>query len=152
MSSVQEFMDRFRFNPARAFYVGVERECFVIDRTGMVVPRAQQVLAHIEFEEAHSELRRFVGYELSACQVETRTKPSLVDELGAELSWQAMDLARAMGSLDLSPLYEEVAPASMPLDVYPDPSRRYAAISQSMPSSPSRGLSSDRHPCSRRNA
>ena len=140
MTDIQEFTNRFRFSPERAFYVGIERECFIIDGNGTIVPYAPRVLAHIREHGWQSvegkplfDLENAVGYELSACQIETRTRPLSIDQIGAELYWQDQELSRSLTQLGLSPLHAEVAPESMPLDVYPDPTGRYAAITKTMP-------------------
>ena len=73
MSELNEFMDRFRFVPKLAWCVGVERECFIVDHTGKVVPRAVDVLKSTVSSNGWS--RTDIGYELSACQLETRAGP-----------------------------------------------------------------------------
>lgn len=142
MTEVQEFMNRFRFNPELAFHVGVERECFITDSNGLIVPEAPRALAHIQsqgWETAPSEkgqdfnLNDMVGYELSACQIETRTRPCSLNGIASELSWQDRELTRSLAELGLSTLHDEVAPESMSLDVYPDPTGRYAEIVKTMP-------------------
>lgn len=142
MTDIQKFTNRFRFNPERAFHIGIERECFITDGDGMIVPDAPRALTYIQergweppsHEQGnHFDLNQVIGYELSACQIETRTRPLPIEEIAAELSWQDRELSRSLASLGLSTLHTEVAPESMPLDVYPDPTGRYATIIKTMP-------------------
>ena len=143
MNGLEAFKSQFRFNPAMAFLVGVERECFTADEHGTIVPAAPAVLEHIRVNgwqnpsgPMHGTLvdpGKQVGYELSACQVETRTNPVRLENLEAELSYQQQELERSMLSCGFRALYTEVAPDTMPLDVYPDPSGRYATVTASMP-------------------
>lgn len=142
MAELHEFKERFQFNPERAFYVGIERECFLTNCNGAIVPDAPRVLAHIRkhgwntpLDEADVgvDLERVVGHELSACQIETRTRPRLIGDVAAELHWQDRELSRSLANLELAALHSEVAPDSMPLDVYPDPTGRYARIVETMP-------------------
>lgn len=122
---MEEFMRRFRFDPKKSFLVGVERECF-LTREGKIAPIASEVLARLP------KSGRF-GYELSACQLEERIGPCHVDEVGNELLANDMILSLAEKKLRFSRLHAEVGPEDMPLDVYPDPSGRYAEISRKMP-------------------
>lgn len=142
MTSLENFKSQFKFNPELVFHVGVERECFITDQSGVIVPKAPLVLAHI-LENGWtdiigqpvdgSHLADIVGYELSACQIETRTKPCSIDEIEAELYWQDQQLSQSLLELGLISEHEEVAPETMPLDVYPDPTGRYANLAKTMP-------------------
>lgn len=133
MSGIEAFLDRFKFDPKRAFNVGVERECFVADEQGQIVPQAHEVLAHIKEKSLSPTFKQSVGYELSACQVEVRTPPCHMEKLCDELYSQDRELSASMAQLGYTPLFLEVAPASMPLDVYPDPTGRYASMTKGMP-------------------
>ena len=126
---LQAFMNRFKFDSSKTGRVGVERECFVTNKSGIIVPEAPRLL-HL-LEKLDNE-RRF-GYELSACQVEGHTGPSHIDDLQENLAIGDKLLARALNALDLSVSYQEVAPADMPLDVFPDPTGRYQVITSNMP-------------------
>ncbi|MEK7510805.1 MAG: hypothetical protein AAB582_01030 [Patescibacteria group bacterium] len=138
MSAIQLFKNRYQFHPERAFLVGVERECFITNQGGVIVPEALRVLEYVKTHgwqmcvEA-TDLDRIIGYELSACQVETRTRPRPITEIGSELRWIDEELSCSLDALGLSSSHNEVAPATMPLDVYPDPTGRYSRISKDMP-------------------
>jgi hypothetical protein len=143
MGGTGSFREKFHFDPQFALRVGVEREHFIVDRNGHIAPLAARVLEHIH---VHGWGRRWgalgrrlqidpgnmVGYELSACQIETRTRPVELEDLKRELTWQDREINRSVHELSLGLLNIEVAPDDMPLDVYPDPTGRYAAISAGM--------------------
>lgn len=148
MENLESFQKRFSFNPEGAFLIGIERECFIADRNGQIVPKAPLVIEHAKkgWQRAAekdspmyggSKKRLFsgdpIGYELSACQIETRTMPTSIAGLRGELEWPAKELDRTLRELDLHALHIEVAPDDMPLDVYPDPTGRYAEITKNMP-------------------
>ncbi len=124
MSNKEAFFALHTFNPALAGAVGAERELFIIEN-GVLVPRAPEVLSALSHDPRWT-------YELSACQVECRTTPThdpweLVREL-CELRHQVVGVARPLG---LDVLSMEVAPATIPREVYPDP--RYATLSTTLP-------------------
>lgn len=123
---VEEFKKKFRYNQNKIGYVGIERECFTADKTGVIVPLAHKVLASVK---KGAEF----GYELSACQVETRVGPCLLGELSGNLRERDIQLNSALGNCGLSVLHTEVGPEDMPLDVYPDPTGRYQEITKNMP-------------------
>ncbi len=118
------FAERFKFDPALAYFVGVEREYFITDN-GTIVPRAKEVLNLLPQPN--------FGYELSACQVEDRSGPCPLDELGNRLEENDRLIEKVLATLRLDRGFLEVAPYAMPLDVYPDPTGRYAEITRNMP-------------------
>jgi hypothetical protein len=150
---MRKFMDLFKFDPTKAFFVGVEREAFIINRNGIITPQAKIVLSHAGYGEYgpweqllewHKDER--FGYELSACQIESRIGPCQVTELRDSLEhveeclkiylYRASydrDMSGRTIHHDLGLLYTEVGPENMPLDVYPDPSGRYQEIVKTMP-------------------
>ncbi len=139
MEALSNFKERFRFNPDRAFMVGIERECFVTDGDGRILPRAPAVIAHVQKHgwqagalPQRTEAGDMLGYELSACQIETRTIPCHERDLDQALALPDTGLRNTMRELDLYPLYTEVVPDDMPLDVYPDPTGRYQQITAKM--------------------
>jgi|SRR3989344_6135215 len=140
MKSIESFQKQFSFRPEGAFLVGVERECFIADDRGRIVPKAPLVIQHVKNSGWHDRCNEgtricpgdLIGYELSACQIETRTIPTCVSSLRSELEWPDRELGRSLQELNLKPLHIDVAPDDMPLDVYPDPTGRYAAITQNM--------------------
>jgi hypothetical protein len=151
MRKLQDFMSQFKFDPSLAGCVGVERECFLypLDTSAPFsngpVNEAERALRYIHKQTWLQEPDNFwsgdnvqidpkdhVGYEFSACQLETRTAPTLICGLEYELTYIAERVAWSLENLKLRPVYEEVAPESMPLDVYPDPSGRYKELAKRM--------------------
>jgi gamma-glutamyl:cysteine ligase YbdK (ATP-grasp superfamily) len=134
------FKGKFKFNPAVAFHVGIERECFLTDPLGNIVPNATSVIKHVEESGWHvdGDLEKsapgaMLGYELSACQIETRTNPCEIGGVASALRRIDSGLRNALQEIGLRALYSEVAPDDMSLDVYPDPTGRYAEITRTMP-------------------
>tara|TARA_B100000745_G_scaffold299768_1_gene251418 strand:+ start:19477 stop:20235 length:759 start_codon:yes stop_codon:yes gene_type:complete len=123
---VKEFLDRFSFDRERSLFLGIERERFVTDDKGEIVPRAHEVLASL------GECEEF-GFELSACQIEDRIGPVLPKDVLGTLMRNDRALNRACSFLGLSVQFLEVAPPGMCLSVYPDPTGRYAEITKDMP-------------------
>ncbi len=121
MHQIQDFLASFRFRPELAGCVGIERERFLVSPEGAFAPRADEFL---------SEMRDAAWtYELSRCQVEDRTR-SARDHFIVKANLLSNDnrgkFVAAKIGLGLQTL--EVAPESMPLDVYPEP--RYLAIAE----------------------
>lgn len=124
------------YNPERRGHIGVEREFFltreieyaqwnVICWGTKFVPRSPEFLAAIN-DPAWT-------YELSACQVEHRTEPfadiqDIRNALAAGLK-RGRFTAEEFG---LRLVAVEVAPDTMPLDIYPDDAR-YAKIAATLP-------------------
>lgn len=128
MTSFIEFREKFNFIPENAFKLGLEREFFLADRSGEIVPQAKVV-----YEELERRWGNLFTYELSACQIESRTQVIPVESLVEYLKECEEKLDNVLSALGLQKLYLEVAPDTMPLDVYPDSSGRYAQISRQMP-------------------
>lgn len=122
---MQEFMNWFHFQPQYALSVGIERECFITDSDGSIMPWAPRVLDHLGICD------RF-GYELSACQLEDRVGPCALSDAPKELQRNEADITRAEKAVGFRRLFTEVGPDNMPLDVYPDPAGRYARIVESL--------------------
>lgn len=123
---MRQFMDLFKFDASKVLFVGVERECFLTDFTGLVVPMAYRVLTHLNDPMKY-------GYELSACQLEERIGPCSLDRVLDELIENNRKLEMVQWFLNFKRLHAEVGPEYMPLDVYPDPTGRYQAITAQMP-------------------
>lgn len=121
---MKAFRQLFNFDQSKTMFVGVEREFFTIDSQGSIVPKAKLVL-----ENANGSF----GYELSACQVESRIGPCRLASLMAKLVEVDESLAVYFKLAGLNCGTYEVAPADIPLDVYPDPSRRYQEMVKRMP-------------------
>lgn len=125
MKEFQEFLNRFQFKEAGEGLVGIERECFLMNSSGEISPLAVPVLASLNGDG------RF-GYELSACQLEDRVGPCRIENLRAGIDENEAMIQKSEKSLSFSRSFYEVGPRDMPLDVYPDPKRRYQRIIQGM--------------------
>lgn len=122
---IDEFMKRFNFCKEKKLFVGVERECHLIDENGAIVPMAAKVLENIKDDH--------FGYELSACQLESRTNPVKLKNLKDALIQNERVARSVLDALSLGCSHKEVAPFDMPIDVYPDPTGRYQQIVKNMP-------------------
>lgn len=138
--TINQFKDLFSYNKNKVSHVGIERECFVCDRTGKIVPYAHKVLSGLEngVEDGWSGCivqpeKGAFGYELSASQIESRVGPCILGDLGYHLQHRDRELRIALRYYGLSALHTEVGPEDMPLDVYPDPTGRYQEITKDMP-------------------
>ncbi len=138
--SLTDFMGRFAFAPEKAWRIGVERECFIVDaREGKPIPRAPEVLAAAWHH--YPELRTSFGYELSACQLEMRTTdPVLLCDVAKKLREQQACLESMLEEFGYRAQYTGVGPVDMVTDVYPD--GRYARITRHL--SPQRLLAACR--------
>ncbi len=120
-----QFVKQFHFRKEGGGLVGVERECFLTDPLGIIQPISPLVLKVLKGEQ--------FGYELSACQLEDRVGPCPIDDLGKRLAENDQLMSEAQEQMGFGRKYIEVAPADMPLDVYPDPTGRYQRITADMP-------------------
>ncbi|MDE1970053.1 MAG: hypothetical protein KGI50_00525 [Patescibacteria group bacterium] len=115
----EAFIAKFLFREDLARHIGIEREHFLVDQYGKEIPRAK------EFLEMISDPRW--TYELSACQVEDRTIPRRdINAVMYECLENDNNAHHVAERLGIALANREVARASMPLDVYPDP--RYENI------------------------
>jgi len=143
---LEAFRKQYRFRSDRTLWLGVERECFLVDRQGNFAPRAADAIAHIHQKEwrraSHNtssphiryvSTKECVGYELSAVQIETRTPTHRYGETEDYLRLIDIHLRNNLNELGLRAAYNEIAPETMPLDIYPDPTGRYQMITESMP-------------------
>jgi len=137
---LEKFKSQFVFDPQYSLWHGVERECFLVTGDDTYVPRAREALTHIHrnaWSRKHRgrtlsvDTRKCVGFELSAVQLETRTPPHQLHDTADYLRLIDINLRSSLGEVGLYARYDEVAPKSLPLDVYPDP--RYLRITASMP-------------------
>jgi len=122
MVSIQDFLAKFSFDERKSLYLGVERECFLVQNTE-ISPIAQMVLNELGIID-----ERF-SYELSACQLEDKTKPCTLDHLKEWLLINEKIIKKAEEELEFSRSFK-TAPVDMPLDIYPDP--RYQEIAKKM--------------------
>jgi carboxylate-amine ligase len=127
MNAFEKFQARFKFFSKHAFKFGIEREFFLADREGRIVPMAKEV-----YEALYAKWGDIFTYELSACQIESRSEIVSMELLLVHLGDCEQKLDRVLGQFGLQKLYLEVAPDDMPLDVYPDPSGRYARLKAEM--------------------
>ncbi|MBI2056198.1 MAG: hypothetical protein HYT37_02365 [Candidatus Sungbacteria bacterium] len=118
---LKRFCRQFKFKRYFAGYIGIEREHFLVSPDGIYVPKAKEFLARI------NDTRW--TYELSACQVESRTTPH------KDLKWIERELREneAKGNFEavymgLQLINAEVGDPQMPHDLYPDP--RYLNITK----------------------
>lgn len=135
-------LSRIGYNPSLRGHVGVEREFFLTQECNgsyqyqawmgigwssetHYVPRSPDFLAAIN-DPAWT-------YELSACQVEHRTDPNFeLADIRSALTKGLVRGRRVAESLGLRLDAVEVAPDTMPLDIYPHDAR-YAAIAKTLP-------------------
>lgn len=119
MTNLHAFLSKFVFNQALCGSIGIERERFLVDVYGNIVPRAKEFLDAIK-DPAWT-------YELSACQAEDRTKPQKkLADVWRELSANDQNAKIILRLMNAKLVALEVAPEHMPLDIYPDP--RYLDI------------------------
>lgn len=123
---VSEFMDQFKFDSDKDLFIGIEREYFLADMSGIIQPRAKRVLSSLGDDEQF-------GYELSACQLESRVGPVKFEELSSALWEQEAYLRVAERDFGFQRIHSEVGPVDMPLDIYPDPMGRYQEITKKLP-------------------
>lgn len=129
--SFEDFLRQFCFNLNLARHISAERECFVTDLEGKIVPQAARVLAHLAMR--YPDLIANFSYELSACQIEFKSGPCKnATELVQKLGELETALDNTLCDLGLSKRWIEVAPADMPLNVYPDPEGRYQRLAEAM--------------------
>lgn len=122
---INEFMEKFNFRKEKKMFIGIERESHITDRNGVIIPMAVKVLESIKDEH--------FGYELSACQLESRTDPIELKYLKDALLKNDCIANSVLNALSFRCSHKEVAPFDMPLDVYPDPTGRYQQIVKNMP-------------------
>lgn len=122
---MKSFTSRFKFDPDKSLLVGVERECF-LTRREEIIPCAPEILPYLAGNG-------YYGYELSACQLEIRTKPVPIEVLSKTLTNSDHRLQYDEKRLGFKAIHQEVAPFDMPLNVYPDPTGRYQKITKNMP-------------------
>lgn len=122
---MKSFLKQFAFKPELAGCLGVEREYFLTNRKGRPMPNSPAFLALVS-DPAWT-------YELSACQVEHRTKPHRnIEDLFMDLEQGQIAGRSAAGAIGCRLAAMEVAPENMPLDVYPF-SDRYLEIAGRLP-------------------
>jgi len=133
MNERERFFSKFNFRESGAQLVGVEREQFTVGPDGKIFPASVDYLKCIERLFARAEKRFEFGYELSACQLESKIGPCRLFDLGSWLRECEGFLCRVDADVGFSRTNIELAPEDIPLDIYPDPTGRYQVITASMP-------------------
>ena len=118
MKNITEFMSGFNFNPELAGQISCEREMFLFNRQGEIVPWAPKALQLLDDPS--------MCFELSACQIESRVGPVSIESLNEDARRQQAFISSKLAQAGMSVRYLSVAPENMPLDVYPD--ARYLGI------------------------
>src|SRR3989344_557772 len=149
---LKQFKNLHTYDQSKVGFVGVEREGIMYHESlfGRPVPVADKVLALLESKgvplqvagescfgpggfEWSPAIPGEIGYELSNCQLESRTKPVKLERLRFALHKTGRRVDDLLQWSQHRILYEEVGPESMPLDIYPDPTGRYQKITKNMP-------------------
>lgn len=123
MKTIDGFMSGFNFNPDLSGKISCEREMFLFDDKGNVAPWSPKALSVLQNEN--------IGYELSACQIESRVGPTRIELISGELQCQQDFIQESLLRHGITARYLSVAPRDMPLDVYPD--ERYLKIVSDLP-------------------
>jgi gamma-glutamyl:cysteine ligase YbdK (ATP-grasp superfamily) len=135
MINKKKFFEQFKFDQSHIGCVGIEREQFTLDlATRRIIPIVPRYLERISSLSGALDKNRFqFGYELSACQLESKVGPCRIDEIKHWLL-ESEDFLRSVDfRLGTCRLHVELAPENMPFDIYPDPTGRYQSITANMP-------------------
>lgn len=112
-STETQFLKQFAFNPERRLYLGAEEELLLLTPQGAPAPESPKVLDLLRDAR--------YTYELSACQVEFRTPPLPSPRaVVASVAAGRRKLSRVVRAAGLRYAVTAIAPASMPVAVYPD--------------------------------
>ncbi len=121
----QDFQRQFCFDPAHAWYLGVERERFLINGNGEPTPVAAHVIQALPVDG------RF-GPELSACQLEDRIGPTLLGQIRARFRHNDSEIDDACRAVGIHHRFLEVAPVAMTTAVYENGDGRYQRIAEKL--------------------
>lgn len=122
----REFRNKFAFGKfGGQSLLSCEREFFLTDREGNISPLAPLVAKVLPSDS--------FGYELSACQFEMKVGPVSIDQFDFSLKASHASLQKKLARHKIGTLFQTVAPDTIPLDVFPDPTGRYQRITQNMP-------------------
>ena len=119
--SFTAFTKKYSWRPEYALQVGVERERYITDQAGTIVPRAESALKELNDPQHFS-------YEFSACQLEDKVGPCSLSDLRDKLIANEAKIRATLSGLGLKFLFQPVGPVDMPSDIYPDPTGRYQRI------------------------
>lgn len=123
-TALRDFLARFKFRASKSGFIGIEREHFLVKPNGVFIPASDKFLELINDPRW--------TYELSACQVESRTTPKRdASAISLELLENANNGATIAKQLGLRLINKEVGDENMPLDVFPD--ARYLEIVRTIP-------------------
>lgn len=112
---LDDFKGQMTFNKKLTGHISCEREFFLVNKNQEIVPKAKYALAILNDPE-------YFSYELSACQLEYKTGPMKnISELMKRISELEVQCEDFEKRLNISRELIEIAPETMPLDVYPDP-------------------------------
>ena len=125
---VDNFFQKYNYDSEKTLYVGIERESFTI-RNGIIVPIVPEILPLIEL--CKPKFQSF-GYELSACQLEMRYGPYHISEVSNGLLSASVELKKFEDQLNFSCYFADTAGQEISLDIYPDPTGRYARIAATL--------------------
>jgi len=115
----EDFKSKFEFEPKLAYLMGIEDEVFLVDaRTDKLSPKSFMALDYLNDFNLYS-------YEPSECQLEYRVGPCELFDLGVGMKYERSRLASKLRVLGLKMSHMQIAPADMPLNLYPDPTGRY---------------------------
>lgn len=127
-NEMELFFEQFKFDSSKALFVGIEREAFT-SRKGKILPIAPEVLPIIDILKPEYQI---FGYELSACQIEMKYGPYHQFEVSNGLRESEMERKIFEEMLDFNCYFSDTAGQEIPLDIYPDPTGRYAKIASSL--------------------
>ncbi len=122
----QKFLNRFNFRPQGEMLVGIERECFLTNLSGKIIPISVEVLEELGKGE------RF-AHDLPKCQLEDRVGPVVLKQVRNELEFNERRIKEAEQKLGFKRSFVEVGPLDTPIDVSPDSTGRYQEIEKSLP-------------------
>lgn len=125
---INNFFQKFNYDSEKTLYVGIERESFTT-RDGRILPIVPKILPLIEIDQPRFQS---FGYELSACQLEMRYGPYHISEVNSGLLSATVELNDFEKQLNFSCYFADTAGQEIPLDIYPDPTGRYAKIVASL--------------------
>ncbi len=127
MGNATVFRGRFNFDDQRGMVVGVERDFFVANSSGILVPEAERVLERVSRMNGFRAESFAPG--LSACQGTANTTPHTLRGLARQLKYVESGLRDEMDRFKLAPLFAETVPETAPTAPYNHPrSRQIAGI------------------------
>lgn len=122
------FFEQFNFDPQKTLFVGIEREAFT-SKNGKILPIVPEVLPVINSFKPEFQV---FGYELSACQIEMKYGPYSHSDVYSGLINAEYERKSFEEKLNFECHFSDTAGQDISLDIYPDPTGRYAAIAKSL--------------------